>query len=58
VDQASEAVATDMQQFGWNCCSGLINRDAAIIEVADQLGDQFVRVTKHCTGLTVWIKDC
>lgn len=46
-----------MSYTAWRRASELLGRDDAIVEVADQLGDHMVLVTKTCAGYYVWIKD-
>ena len=58
IDIVNRPIDTDLLDLhDWHRATGLLGRDDAIVEVADQLGDQRVKVSKTCCGYYVWIKD-
>ena len=56
VNRAKAVSEVNMSYTDWHKATDLLGRDDAIVEVADQLGDQRVLVTKTCAGYIVWIK--
>lgn len=58
VGDAPDNSAKEMESAGWHRCTVLLDREPAISEVMDRLGDvdEVVTATRACAGWFVWTK--